>query len=195
MLGNCGGASNDYFNLEAPINEKIIYLNLCLGGTTYQHSFHTTSIPTNEKVRVTVVIEDAAVKCYVNGVLAQTRTTTNGGNGSKTMAALWQSVPKANLSNLMAIGDDLRKTYRFTGTIYDVAMWSDVRTAEEIANSSITQIGTEGYQDNLLVAYDFQAAHKITAVNPFNKDLSGSGNHLTGTLNVTDSNVAPSNLQ
>lgn len=124
LLGNCGGSSNDYFNLECPKNENIIYLNMCLGGVTYQHSFNTVSIPVGQTVRVTVVLEDAAAKCYVNGVLAQTRTVTNGGNGSKTMAALFESAAKANLSNLWGIGNDLR-TYPFVGTIYDIALWSD----------------------------------------------------------------------
>ena len=89
-----------------------------------------------------------------------------------------------HLPELWAIGDDLRKNYYFTGTIYDIAVWSDARTAEEIADSSIADLGMVGYQDNLLVAYDFQAEYKITAVDPFHQDLSGNDNHLTGTLNV-----------
>ena len=189
LLGNCGGSSGDYFNLECPKNENIIYLNLCLGGTTYQHSFNTVSIPAGQTVRVTVVLEDAAVKCYVNGVLAQTRTATNGSNGSKTMTALWTSVPKANLSNLWGIGNDLRN-YPFIGTIYDIALWSDARTAEEVAGSSIANLGTAGYQDNLLAAYNFLASYKISQKN-FAKDLSGNGKDLTGTLNVGISTTAP----
>jgi len=187
LLGNCGGSSNDYFNLECPNNENIIYLNLCLGGVTYQHSFNTISYTTGQTVRVTVVIEDAAVKCYVNGELAQTRTVTNSGNQSKTMEALWGSVPKANLSNLWGIGNDLR-TYPFNGTIYDIALWSDVRTAEEISGSSIASLGTAGYNDNLLAAYNFCEGYKISKAN-FSQDLSGNGNQLTGTLNVTTSDT------
>ena len=191
LLGNCGGTSNDYFNLEAPINENIIYLNLCLGGTSFQHSFNTVSVPTNDIWRVTVVIEDAAIKCYVNGELAQTRTVTNSGNGSKTMSALWEKVPSANLSNLYAVGSDLRAGYYFNGTIYDVALWSDVRTAEEIAGATISELNTDDYQDNLLAAYNFRAVYNANAVNPFHADLSDNGYDLTGTLNIGTSTIAP----
>ena len=184
LFGNCDGKTLDYFNLERPANEDILYLNMCLNGVKYEHSFHLFHIPAGETLRVTVVFEDEAIKLYVNGSLAQTRTTSNGGNGSKTMGALWESAAKAKLPATWGIGDDLRKNYCFTGTIYDIAVWGDARTADEIADSSIAKLGTADYQDNLLVAYDFQATYKVTAVNPFHQDLSGNGNHLTGTLNV-----------
>ncbi|MBQ8803910.1 MAG: metallophosphoesterase [Tyzzerella sp.] len=190
LFGNCGGSSNDYFNLEAPENENIIYLNLCLGGTTFQHSFNEVSVPTNEISRVTVVIEDVAVKCYVNGVLAQTRTTTNGSNGSKQMSKLWEKVPYANLSNIYAVGSDLRDGFYFNGTIYDIALWSDARTADEVAASTILDVSTDSYQDNLLAAYNFRAGYSSSATDPFKTDLSDNGNKLTGTLNVA-TNATP----
>ena len=100
------------------------------------------------------------------------------------MAALWASAAKATLPAGWAIGDDLRGLYRLDGTIYDVAVWSDARTADEIANSSIANIGTAGYRDNLLAVYDFAAGYRISDVDPFHKDLSGNGVTLKGTLNV-----------
>ena len=115
-------------------------------------------------------------------MLAQTRTATNGGNGSKTMAALFESAAKANLSNLWGIGNDLRN-YPFIGTIYDIALWSDARTAEEVAGSSIASLGTASYNDHLLAAYNFRAGYKVSQKD-FAKDLSGNGKDLTGTLNV-----------
>ena len=188
LIGNCGGTSNDYINLEVPANEDIVYFNTCVNGNTYQFSFNQvtgTGICSGEPVRVTIVVEDTKIHCYVNGVLKQTRTATNSSNGSKSVSAFLDDAAKANLTNNWAIGDDLRKTYYFDGTIYDIALWSDVRTGDEVANSSVSQINTDAYKDNLIAAYDFRASYDAdTAANAFKKDLSGNGYDITGTLNV-----------
>ena len=187
LWGNCDGKTKDFINLELEKTSGLVYLNMTLNGTTYRHSFTGVQkdiTATGKPVRLTLVMEDAAIKLYVNGELKQTRTASNGGDGAKTMAALWASAAKAALPAGWAIGDDLRGLYRLDGTIYDVAVWSDARTADEIANSSIANIGTAGYRDNLLAAYDFAAGYRISDVDPFHKDLSGNGVTLKGTLNV-----------
>jgi len=189
LFGNCDGVTNDLLNLEIPAGEDIIYFNSKIGDTFYRHSFNSVTIPENETVRMTIVIEDAAMKLYVNGVLKQTRTNAN--SSGPTVAALVAAIPNANLPEAFVVGNDLRNNAYFDGAIYDVSVWSDARTAEEVAGTTISDLNTDGYQDNLLAAYNFRAVYNANAVNPFHADLSDNGYDLTGTLNVGTSTIAP----
>lgn len=126
------------------------------------YTFKKVNVATGEKVHLAITIDFATKKmyCYVNGALAQTLSG---------VAAITPFEEKHN----PVIGGDHRNgnaTY-FRGTIHSVAVWSDIRTAEEIAADYAGSIDVA--DTALLAAYDFDRCDKHMV-----KDLSANGNDL-----------------
>ncbi len=123
--------------------------------------FDKVNVATGKKVHMSIVMDSANKKihCYVNGKLAQT----------KDMAAIKTFTDKY----IPVIGGDHRNgnpTY-FTGQIHSIALWSDVRSANEIS-ADYTK-GFDKLDKNIIAAYDLNKCEDCMT-----KDLSGNGNNL-----------------
>lgn len=112
------------------------------GGRQASHIFDQVNVATGKKVHVAVAIDNAAGKmhCYVDGVLKQTLTPTYIADTCVSDTAMY-------------LGGDPRSGngQYFKGTLYSVAAFKDVRTANEIA-SDANSINTT--DSNLIAAYE-----------------------------------------
>lgn len=131
-------------------------------GSYYMYTFDKVNVATGEPVHMSITLDFPAksVSCYVDGVLAQTIT------GIKVTAPFVQ--PQAPI-----VGGDLRNgnAMYFRGTIDSMALWSDIRTAEEIAAD---HAGQEDDKDTaLMAAYDLTGCEKCRT-----EDQSANGNDL-----------------
>jgi len=112
------------------------------GGRQASHIFDQVNVATGKKVHVAVAIDNAAGKmhCYVDGVLKQTLTPTYIADTCVSDTAMY-------------LGGDPRSGNEqyFKGTLYSVAAFKDVRTANEIA-SDANSINTT--DSNLIAAYE-----------------------------------------
>ena len=134
------------------------------GGYTSQgtYVFKEVNVATGEEVHLSIVIDKAAkqMHCYVNGVLKQTI--------SKVI-----TLNDYEQKHHYAIGGDQISGNGtcFPGLITSVAIWSDVRTAEEIKSDYTNGITTT--DTALMAAYNLKRCAKhLTA------DLSGNGVEL-----------------
>lgn len=129
------------------------------------YTFKNVNVATGEKVHLSLVIDTANKKlhCYVNGKLEQSLKLS--------------SFKPFEEKHKAVIGGDHRNgnaTY-FKGTMYDVSVWSDVRTAKEI-ESDFTK-GIDFTDQKLLASYNFNLCKKCMM-----KDLSLTGNNLEHTV-------------
>ena len=114
-------------------------------------------------IHLAIVNDRAAAKlhCYVNGELKQTIS-------GKAPTSLYEVKQK------FVIGADHRNglSERFDGVIQNIAVWSDVRTAEEIRADYLTRaVSTE--DESLLVCFDLTAAGEEKY-----RDLSKNSNDI-----------------
>lgn len=144
--------------------------NPCVGiratagyGNIKKYTFNKVNVATGKKVHLAITTDYTNKKmyCYVDGQLAQTITGI-------------VSVPSTFKEKHAPVvgGDHLNgnATY-FTGTIYSVAVWSDIRSASEI--SADYSKGITKSDSKLMVAYDFSLSDKERV-----KDLSSNANNL-----------------
>ena len=137
---------------------------LTFGGTVRMYQVDKTgavhdiylgaSVPFDGKLHHVAVVSDGTqLHCYIDGVLANSVANT-----------LTAEVTTNNL----CVGGDLRpgNGRYFKGKIASVALYSDVRSATEIA-SDVTTLDT----DNLILAYNFEEDPTKNAY----EDLSGNG--------------------
>ena len=125
-----------------------------------KHNFSSVDVRTGEKMHLAITFDpdkDTAT-CYVNGVAMQTLSVT-------------KDVPA--LTDVMCIGGDLRSgnTQVLTGVeLYSVALYSDTRTADEIAvDAAAMDIDDEA----LIAAYDLTTPGDMILT-----DISANNNHL-----------------
>ncbi len=126
------------------------------------YTFKEVDVATGEDTHLAITMDFSkkAMYCYVNGELKQT---------IKSVAVPAKFTEKHN----QVVGGDLRNgnaTY-FTGTIYSMAVWSDIRTAAEIASDYKNGITTS--DTKLLAAYNF-----VKCPDHFVDDLSANNNDL-----------------
>lgn len=125
------------------------------------YTFKNVNVATGEKVHLAIVtdLKNKKMHCYVNGKLEQTLK----------ISAFTPFEEKHNA----VIGGDHRNgnaTY-FTGTIYSVSVWSDIRSASEIEKDY--KNGITYSDEKLLASYDFNLCKKCMMV-----DRSLNGNNL-----------------
>ena len=127
-----------------------------------KYIFENAPINTGEWVHVAVVRDEAAgkVSCYINGEFYQTSTVAMEEYGYHTSTQQLRG---------MCVGGDYRSgnTYYFKCEIKEIAIYSDVRTPDEI---KADYAGIAKTNDNLLVW--FQPKKGMTTEIP---DLSGNG--------------------
>ena len=148
------------YAIDTDGHPKVSFRNTAGYKQYTSYTFDQVSVVTGEKIRLSIVSDLAAgqLLCYVNGQLAQTVTGLEI-TGSYSM------------DFDLVVGGDLRNgnaTY-FEGVMDSLALWSDVRTADEIADGTIDTADTD-----LMAAYDLA---KCTAC--MLEDQSPAGNDLT----------------
>ena len=140
-----GGVSFEVFRNGAP--------RLYVAGTP-GYVFDQVNLYNGKQTHVAIVVEDTRLVCYIDGVEAQV-----------IEGAVALKAPGRNFS----VGGDRSNNYveYFKGQLKNVTLYTDARTAEEVA-SDVTTLNKE----DLLAAYSFTAG----ATNPSTlKDLSGNG--------------------
>lgn len=149
------------FTLNKDGNPRVAIRNTASYSTQLVYVFKEVNVATGDKVHLSIVMDWSKKKmhCYVNGELAQTLSM-------KKISAFEEK------HNMVIGGDHLNgnATY-FTGTIYSVAAWSDVRSAEEIASDYAN--GIDVSDKKLLAAYDLTQCDNCKV-----KDLSANGIEL-----------------
>ena len=108
-------------------------------------------------------------KCYINGVLADTKTS------SYTYDISAESMEKMQYVSSFYVGQDYRPetdNYRFKGKIKDVAIYSEALSAEEVAASYNNGVNTAN--DSLILYYELTAE----SANGKTVDKSGNGHTL-----------------
>jgi len=140
------------------------------GESSVTVNFGDVDLRTGEWLHLAVVSTATDAKCYINGELKQTATATINDFAVST------------LSSCM-IGGDYRSgntQYLKDTTVASVALYSDSRSAEQIAADYAAVNYTES---TLLGAYDLSVSGNARL-----RDYSANGNHLTYT-NTEDSSL------
>ena len=165
ILGNYKDNSNHYFNFEIydhgiPRVSGTLPNNL---SARYDYQFDLVDVRDNKPVHlaITVDTQTGVASCYLNGVWKQSITQQSF------------TFPSTLNDLRLVLGNDLRPNDKkpFLGTIGSVAVFDDIRTAEEIAADCIS-VDTES--DNLLLCYDLSGATKGEDIS----DLSGNGYNI-----------------
>ncbi|MBE6823954.1 MAG: hypothetical protein E7513_01270 [Ruminococcaceae bacterium] len=154
------------FSLNKSGQPRVAIRNVADYSKQSVYVFNKVNVATGDKVHLSIVMDfpNKKMHCYVNGKLAQTITGV-------------ESISSFEEKHKPVIGGDYRggnATY-FTGNIESIAVWSDVRTSNEIAADYSEGIDT--VDKNLLAAYDLSLCQECMI-----KDLSGNGNNLEHTF-------------
>ncbi|MBQ8254522.1 MAG: metallophosphoesterase, partial [Clostridia bacterium] len=135
-------------------------------GKTYDLRFGNANVYNGKATNVTFVIEDDYVKLYIDGVLTQTTAET-------TAPGIGAFVDSIKMTREMLIGADWRERNEqyFRGQLIDLTLYSDARTADEVA-SDYKAYGSDG----LVARYEFSPSGSYPETV---KDLSGNGNDIS----------------
>ena len=168
IIGNYAGIAG-CVNLEVHQNGRFRYYAIDSENHIFDYVFTQTDLRTGQWTHIALTrdIEHDILALYINGELAQTVKTT-------------ELESSLNDSSLVVGGD--RRTGNsvfFRGKIQNIAMYSDIRTADEI-RADMTQFG----KDDLVAGYDFSSPSDGTY-----NDLSANDNDLK--LNRTWVTEAP----
>ena len=167
IVGNYAGITG-CVNLEVHQNGKFRYYAIDSENHIFDYVFEQTDLRTGQWTHIALVrdLESHTLTLYINGEIAQTKITT-------------EIESYLNSSSLVVGGD--RRTGNgvyFKGKILNLAMYSDIRTQDEI-QADMTAIDT----DDLIAGYDFSTAADQYA------DISANANTLK--LNRTWVTKAP----
>jgi len=170
ILGNYGLDGTRCISIEIHEYGKVrFYTNTSSGNVDIKFSNQTIDVRkgTTLHIAITVDTTTGTATLYVNGTQADVQTN-----------AKLKNLPKASdFPFNFRIGGDHRSgnVRHFEGAIDSVALFSDVRTAEEIAQD-VKKAKSWGNEENLIAAYDL-TKQGDTAL----KDYSGNGKALTYT--------------
>ncbi len=145
ILGCYEGAGITCFNFEIKTagNPRIYIIDSADEKTTYDVTFTNVNVYTGEPVHIAITYDNAAGQwyCYIDGALKQTI--------AKEAPAVF------SMDKTLCLGGDLRSGngQYFKGTIHNVAFYSDVRTAQEIAADAVATAATVD-QNGLTHYYD-----------------------------------------
>ncbi len=145
------------------------FLDDSTGMTSYQRSTYTFDqvvLCTGEKLHLAIVTDPEArtVSCYINGKLMQTLNM---------ISTLDMTIDRVSARPFVVGGDYVgSNAAHFKGTIYDLSVWSDIRTAAEI---TADVSGVKSLTDTALMAhYEFYGR----TPNTFGGDMSSYDNDL-----------------
>ena len=169
IIGNYSENASTYINIEAIDYGKIIVRGKYNGGAEWTATFYQSEadIRVGGVTHYTVVVASGwtGVSLYVNGSHKATRYPAS------------LTIPKASeYTHPFRIGGDYSSgnTNYFKGMIYSVAMFNDVRTADEInADKNINKTWSSS-TSGLIAAYDLTRMGEAAL-----RDYSGNGNVLS----------------
>ena len=169
IIGNYSENASTYINIEAIDYGKIIVRGKYNGGAEWTATFYQSEadIRVGGVTHYTVVVASGwtGVSLYVNGSHKATRYPAS------------LTIPKASeYTHPFRIGGDYSSgnTNYFKGMIYSVAMFNDVRTADEInADKNINKTWSSS-TSGLIAAYDLTRMGAAAL-----RDYSGNGNVLS----------------
>lgn len=173
-------ASGAIFNLRVTATgTPLIYLRQESAEYNYYINFSKVNVATGQKVHLAVTTDCDNFYCYVNGELKQTvarKTDTKSVNYAY------------NVNVKVRVGNQTNdNTKYFKGELYSLAMFSDERTAAEVA---IDATSLDLQEEKLMVAYDFTGATEGQA--RF-EDLSGNGIKVSDKSKLTWSKTSKYN--
>ena len=146
------------------------HVNFWLGnGSAQTVVANTTNVNDGAWHHVAAVYDTSApnnptIQLYIDGVAA--------GGSALTVSSAYSVANLANTANVLLGWDDYASNRHLDGRLDDVRIWSDVRTAEEIADSYNSQMN--GNESNLQAYWTFNDADDGTVV-----DQTGHGHYLT----------------
>ncbi|MBQ3927412.1 MAG: metallophosphoesterase [Clostridia bacterium] len=159
-----------YINFEVTSNGAPRLYWVDTESKTHNYVFNKVNLYSGVRTHVAITVDEETdeVRCYTNGVLRQTLALEPYSSVSM----------KANL----ALGGDYRSdnVCAFRGRIFDVALYADVRTEDEI-RSDCNDPGA----DDLLLRYDLRDVDDPEAEPDQVRDLSPYGLHAVCTHPVT----------
>lgn len=178
IFGNCtyGGDTKEINTINVEIHgngNPRFYFNK--GDNSFaSYIFTKVDVRSDSWVHLAIVYDKAnkLVHCYLNGELAQ----TIGGDGEVTVALYSSKV--AQNSTGMCIGGDMRwlgnadkyNEMYFKGALKELAVYSDVRTAEEI--KAVYEQGVNTADAGLISYYDLDLDEGVATI----KDVKGKNN-------------------
>ena len=169
IIGNYSEDASTYINVEAVSYGPLIVRGKYNGGSEWTATFYQSEadIRLGDVHHYTIVVASGwtGVSLYVDGVHKATRYPAS------------LTIPKASeYTHPFRIGGDYSATNSdyFKGMIYSVALFDDVRTAEEInEDKKINKTWSES-TPGLIAAYDLTRMGEAAL-----RDYSGNGNVLT----------------
>lgn len=131
----------------------------------YDYVFDNAAVPADTWTQITIVSDEARqeLRCYLNGVLKQTITDN------------FAPIDPTSINHTFMMGGDFRQSgnklnqYYYKGQLKDVYLYSDVRTADEIASDYAN--GPDLDNAHLICAYDIDADDHGKDI----EDISGNG--------------------
>ena len=171
ILGNYGKDGTRCISIEIHEYGAVrFYTNTSSGNVDIKFSKTNFDVRKGTNIHLAIAIDVSAgtATLYANGALVDTKTNSN-----------LKNLPKASdfPFNFRVGGDHRSGNERhYEGTIDSIALYSDLRTAEEIAADASRSKSWSAGTDGLIAAYDITKQGE-TAL----KDYSGNGNTLTYT--------------
>jgi len=165
ILGTYNNSSKDvYFNFEIEAGgvPKLIFGKQ--DGTERSYLFDKAAVPADKWTHIAIVYATGTggqqVFCYIDGQIKQ-----------KTSPASFYRPNDSFMDNQICLAGDYRtfNTQGFRGTLGDVAVYSDIRTPEEILNDVSNPPDTADKE--LMMYYDLSNADNATDI----PDKSGNG--------------------
>lgn len=161
-------SKDDFFNFEIHKNGIPRLVISEPNGTFHDYLFKDAAVPANKWTHVAIVYgtgtDNKQIFCYINGELKQ-----------KSSTKLWFSANPEVVDNPLSLGGDFRSLNKqaFRGTLGDVVVYGDVRSASEILAD------TKGDPDlndkDLMIFYDITSEDTKKDIS----DASGNGYDMT----------------
>lgn len=168
ILGNYGMSTRCIsFEIFTNGNPRLYWTDT--DGTVHNYVFKQVNVYTGEWLSLVITREDTKINCYVDGVLKQSIDS--------------QKLSEDLCPDPLAVGGDLRSGNEiyFKGYLKDLAIYSEVLTAQDIAQNS-----TKG----LIAGYDFNAIPENTKPSVIT-DVSSNGYDLKSNSIWLDTVEAP----
>ena len=157
IIGNYKSNSIQCFSVEIHKNGNPRLYIIDADKTVHDFKFTNVNIYNGKLTHIAITADTAngSATCYIDGVAKQT---------------IKKAIPtNVNLTEVMCLGGDLRSAngQYFKGSIKNVALFSDVRTADEI-KADATATASSISKNNLIGFYEYNSTAKEFA------DMSGS---------------------
>ncbi len=167
IIGNYNGGTS--FNFEVRYNGEPRLYYRDASGTSHSFVFSDLNVATGEWTHLTLVHDVASgeVRCYLNGALAGTLTKDEAGQGVT-------AYENGMFAKAPVLGSDLQSSANplyFKGRVAGLAMYSEVRSAEEIYEDY--RRGADKTDGALILSYDLLQSEARCLI-----DRSGNGHTL-----------------